>query len=113
MLGTIGGAGLLTLRSDPSPRLRVLRIRRSVIAFAFVLAIAAPTSAFAATAGVVAAVPALPVGGALAIWSIVLSGVVGAWARRHARARNPSRALFAVGIALIAILGASLAMELS
>jgi hypothetical protein len=150
MIGSIGAAGLLTLRSEPSPRpfgralaimaiplvlgsalfvaplidcerqmrasFRVRRVRRSVVALAFLLAIAAPTSAFAATAGVgagiAAGVPAPSLGGALGTWAVVLSGIVGAWGRRHDRTEQRSPVLFACGVALIALASVTIAMEL-
>ncbi|MBX3226323.1 MAG: hypothetical protein KIT84_42930 [Labilithrix sp.] len=144
MIASLGASGLLTLRSDPTPRpvgralaimavplvlaaslfvaplldlerrlmpwLRSLRVRRWMIVASFFAALATPTSAFAATAGVAAGLvspaPCLALGGALGAWAIVLSSVVGAWGRRHTSS-------FAVGVAAIAIAAAVAAMVIA
>jgi hypothetical protein len=142
MIGSLGAAGLLTLRSEPTPRpggravaimtvplvliaslfiapilacedairarLRVLRVRHAVVVGAFFAAVAAPTTAFAATAAGVTSAPAAPV---LAT-SLALSAVVVAWGRRHATMRKRGPTVFAIGVALIALVAVTLAMEL-
>jgi hypothetical protein len=108
-------APLIDCERRMSARLRALRIRRPIIAAAFLLAVAAPTTAFAATSGVCAGIAAhtIQIGPALATWAVVLSGVVGMWGRRHDRTKSRSPLLFAVGVALIALVTVMLAMEIS
>jgi hypothetical protein len=142
MIGGVGAAGLLTLRSDPTPRpggravaimtvplvliaslfvtpllaceeslrarLRVLRVRHAVVLVAFLLAVAAPTSAFAATAALATPAPAAP----LVTSSLVLSAIVVAWGRRHSTMRKRGPAVYAIGVALIALVTVTFAMEL-
>ncbi len=140
-VAALGGAGLLTLRSDPTDRplsralaimasplvlvaatavtpllesersmhavLRSLRVRRSIVVAAFLLALATPATALAASAGLAASIacrlgPA-SLTGALAIWAACLACAVGAWGRHHERSRKRSAALFATGVVMIAI----------
>jgi hypothetical protein len=141
ILGAIGGAGLLTLRSEdlerplqralvvmalPSvlgaavtvaplldverrirPVLRSLRVRSWMVVTAFLLALATPGTALAATAGVAAgwACPSAPapLAFALAGWAMALSTVVGLWGRRHDRTRDRRAILFHLGVIAIAI----------
>jgi hypothetical protein len=149
MLAALGGAGLLTLRTEPTahpipralaimslpltlaaalfvepllqcervvrPILRTLRVRPLAIAAAFLVALAAPSTAFAASAGtaagVLSGVEPFGLTFGLSVWAIQLSCLVGVWGRWHDRTRRRSPAVFAVGVALIAALaiGAMLA----
>lgn len=133
MIGSLGGAGLLT-RGRPIPimtvplvliaslfvtpllaceeamraRLRVLRVRHAVVVGAFLIAIAAPTTAFGATAAAGTSTSVFPVMTA----SLVLSAIVAAWGRHHAAMKKKRPTTFAIGVAMIALVTVTLAMEL-
>jgi hypothetical protein len=97
-------AGVLVrpvLDSEASIRalLRSTRTHAALVASAFVLAIAFPSSAFGATAAAIAR-PSFVVQGAG--WAFVLSAAVAAWGRGHDRLRGRDPALFVVGVLVIA-----------
>ncbi len=84
--------------------LRPARTTALTVAIAAALALAAPTSAFAATAGGVAVAAAhAPVGlpFATAAWALPIAAVTSAWSRRASRARRPST--FVLGVLVIAV----------
>ena len=88
--------------------LRATRVPRSFVLLAFLLAIATPSSALAASTGVVtssaAHVSPGVLGAALLAWALTLSGAVAAWGRLlEWRARRTAGA-FAAGVTLIATL---------
>jgi hypothetical protein len=88
-----------------APLLRSLRVPAATLALATALALAAPSSAFAATAGAVACAASHgPVSVALAawLWALPIAASVALWARRASRARRPST--FVLGVLVIATL---------
>ncbi len=106
-------APILECESQLRPLLRSLRIRQSVVLLAFLAAVATPTTAFAASAGLVtcvvsAAMPTLSVA-ALVAWGLVGACVVGLWGRRHQRMKRPSGGAFAAGVIALSILATVLA----
>lgn len=88
------------------PWLRSLRVRAGAVVCAFVLAVATPSSALAAGAGIVAATAGgasvLTLGSGLAIVSLVITATVTAWARVHDRMRKKNPIVFVVGVVAIA-----------
>jgi hypothetical protein len=96
-----------------APWLRSLRIRASSVFAAFLLALATPSSAMAATAGALAAAAArtspLALGAALGLASLGSTACVAVWARAHDRSEKRSPVLFVVGVVAlsIAMLGAA------
>lgn len=84
---------------------RVTRTHWTTLLAAFALALAAPSSALAATAGVVAGtlahVPALPLGAGAGAWAIPVACAVAAWARWHDRRTRRNPTLFVVGVLVV------------
>jgi hypothetical protein len=87
---------------------RVTRTRWTTLLAAFALALAVPSSAFAATAGAIAGVlahvPALPLGGAAGVWAVPIACATAGWARWHDRRTRRSPTLFVVGVVVVAAL---------
>ena len=90
-------------RSAPSSDLRATRTRASTMALATMLALAAPSTAFAGTASALAAVsshaPQTMTAASLG-WSVLIASSIAIWARRASRARRSST--FLVGVIAIA-----------
>jgi len=84
------------------PLLRSARVGAGTLFLATALALAAPSSAFAATAGALATSVAPGVPFAAAAWAVPIAAVVAALARRASRARRPST--FVLGVIAIAAL---------
>ncbi len=85
------------------PILRATRTRAYTMALAMMLALAAPSTAFAGTASVLAAVAShapQTITFASMGWSVVLASSIALWARRSSRARREST--FLVGVIVIA-----------
>lgn len=88
--------------------LRSLRVSRGIVVSAFLLAIATPSSALAATAGAAASNAAHAHTGvlsaALLAWAATLSSAVGGWARLLEWRARRTAGTFAAGVTLIAAL---------
>jgi hypothetical protein len=85
---------------------RVTRTRWTTLLAAFALALTTPSSVLAATAGaiagVIAHVPALPLGGGAGIWAVPIACAIAGWARWHDRRTRRSPTLFVVGVVVVA-----------
>lgn len=97
---------VLKTESRFRPWARSLRVRTSVVVFAFVIAIGMPSTALAAGAGAIAgalggASPASLASG-LAVASLTLAAAIAGWGRVHARTRKRNAVVFAIGVLVIA-----------
>ncbi len=88
------------------PLARVTRTRWTTLLAAFALALATPSSALGATAGVLAGTfaheHALALGGAAGAWAIPIACAVATWARWHDLRTRRSPVLFVVGMLVVA-----------
>jgi hypothetical protein len=88
--------------------LRSLRVSRGCVVAAFFLAVATPSSALAASAGVAASAAchgsASVLGVTLFAWAVTLSSAVSAWGRLLEWRARRSAGIFAAGVTFIAAL---------
>ncbi len=112
-------APLLKVDRQLRPLARVTGTRRMILTIAFLLALATPTSAFAATAGslvglTAAAGPPLALGAALGVWALPIAALTGGWSSWCAPGRSARRgpAIFVVGVLLVALLAVLVARSL-
>jgi len=86
---------LMESEKQMSTMLRSLRVRRALVVTAFLIALATPATALAATAASVCGPPALP---AVTSWTAMLSVAVGLWGRRY------ERTTFAIGVVALGVI---------
>jgi hypothetical protein len=116
---TLGAAACVAplLESEARLRwlLRSLRVPRAFVLSAFLLAVATPSSALAATTGIALSTAAhtsmSALGAALLGWALALSCAVAAWGRFLEWRARRSAGAFAAGVTLIAALALLLALS--